>query len=179
MKNMLKKSGRSLHQIVRRLEEESKIVNLSNHGQNSSDFNFIEGLKVEGYHTSGPVISALEACNQYKRLRFKNSLLSTKIPDNCVILIEGVQKIIVLISNWIVKPDGNIFLLGKRYAKQDNLFVYPLPSSCIGEFVVSSLSNVLEIFPLSSVKYKCVHFPTTFPETGTFFVSRLINLNVN
>jgi hypothetical protein len=75
-------------------------------------------------------------------------------------------------------PNGNIFLLGNRFSKQEDLFSYPLPSSYIDEFVVSSLSNVLEFFPLPSVKYKCVCLPTTFPETGSFFPSRMINLNV-
>jgi hypothetical protein len=70
IKNMLKKSGRPLHQIARRLEEESRIVNFSNDARNT-ECSVIEDFKLERYHTSGPVIPAFKAGNQYKKLRFK------------------------------------------------------------------------------------------------------------
>jgi hypothetical protein len=93
--------------------------------------------------------------------------LTNVIPDNWVMIVEGAHKTIVLIRNWIEIPNGNIFLLGCRFTKQEDLFLYPfflsMPSSFIDEFVVSSLSNVLESFSLPSVKYKCVCLPTTFP----------------
>ena len=106
---MLKKSGRPLHQIARRLKEESRIVNVSNDARNT-DCSVIEDLRLERYHTSGPVIPAFEVGNQYKKLRFKNSHLTNVIPDNCVIIVKGAHKTIVLIRNWIEMPNGNILV---------------------------------------------------------------------
>ncbi len=47
-----------------------------------------------------------------------------------------------------------------------------------------TIPNVVEIIfnvddPFHVIKYKCIRIPTCFPEIGTFFVSRLLNLKVN
>lgn len=173
MKNMLKKSGRPLQQIVRRLDEEARHTFMN---QNSR--RFVEGFKLEKSHTSGPIIPALISGKQFKLLLFKYSKLSVAIPDNCV-LINGPPKMIVLIDNFVKMTDGKIYVVGKKFEQQGDFFTYPLSSSCLDEFLVSGLSLTSESFLLSSVLSKCILLPTSLPETGSFFASAIINMNVN
>ena len=105
----------------------------------------------------------------------ENTILTNSLPDNCVI-IEGNH--VVLIANFVWEYE-KLYVIGRRYLHQENYFSYPLPSSNIYEIVVSQLSHTLESFEFCQVKYKCIRIPTFFPETGSYFVSKLLNLNIN
>ncbi len=77
----------------------------------------------------------------------------------------------------IVSPIDNpaLYVLGNRYLKLDDMFTYPLPSSCLNEILASQLSPNLEAFCLIDVIWKAVRIPTTIPENGSFFVCPLLN----
>lgn len=96
--------------------------------------------------------------------------VTTKIPNNSVILHDGT---VILLSNIIEDQNGNVFLIGKRYCKQQNLFVYPLPSNDLQEIVVSEPSLIVEAWPISSMDCKMLRIPMQLPENGFFFVSPL------
>lgn len=176
IKNMLKKSGRPLQQIVRRLDEENRVLSSLRQSQCIN----LDRFTLQDSHCCGPMVEGLTCVEQFKKLSFKNTFISSCIPDNCVFIDDASNSFkVVLVQNWIRTSDREILLLGRRYLKHEDLYTYPLPSSQFHEIVVSRLSNALECYSLTSVKFKAVHVPTTFPETGSFLVNPLMNINVN
>ncbi len=172
-KNMIQPCGRSLEQIVRRIDQECKISVLSVNPTVSTGAQ--KSLVLKKLHFCGPILPELLSGKQYKQLVLEKTILSNALPDNCVIM-EG--SLVVLISNFVCKNE-KLYVLGKRYLDQENLFSYPLPSDTIFEIVVSQLCTTLESFDFCNIKYKCIRLPTSFPETGSYFVSKLLNLNIN
>ncbi|XP_046640273.1 uncharacterized protein LOC124323154 [Daphnia pulicaria] len=172
-KNMVRPCGRSLEQLVRRIDQECKISVLSVTSRVSSAAQ--KPLVLKMLHFCGPILPGLLSGKQYKQLVLENTILTNSLPDNCVI-IEGNH--VVLIANFVWEYE-KLYVIGRRYLHQENYFSYPLPSSNIYEIVVSQLSHTLESFEFCEVKYKCIRIPTFFPETGSYFVSKLLNLNIN
>lgn len=171
IKNLLRKSGKPLQQIVRRLDE----INRSNFDTHRSHLN--NGPQLSGFHCSGPLLPQYQLrSEQYKKLHFKNSILTACIPDNCVFVV-GQPNQIVVIKNF-VKFQGQIYVLGNRYLKLDDMYTYPLPSSRLNEILASQLSPNLEAFRLIDVLWKAVRIPTTIPENESFFVCPLLNHSV-
>ena len=172
-KNMVRPCGRSLEQLVRRIDQECRISVLCVTPRVSSAAQ--KPLVLKKLHFCGPILPGLLSGKQYKQLVLENTILTNSLPDNCVI-IEGNQ--VVLIANFVWKHE-KLYVIGRRYLHQENLFSYPLPSSNIYEIVVSQLADTLESFEFCKVKYKCIRIPASFPETGSYFVSKLLNLNIN
>jgi hypothetical protein len=178
--NMLKESGRPLEQIVRRLDEENR-VNASQSENLRNVTRPLTAISLEGKHFSGPLLQdTFLSCVQYRKLIFKNSFLTNRVPDNCVFVDAKPNKIIFLIENFVV-VDGNIHILGKRYKKHEDLFTKPIPSThpLLLETVVSELADVLESFPFQLVKLKAIRIPMNIADDGKFFVSPILNLDVN
>jgi hypothetical protein len=166
IKNMLKKSVRPLQKIVLRLEKENCVLSSL---RQSKCIN-LDRFTLQDSHCCGPMVKGLTCVEQFKKLSLKNTFITSCIPDNCVFIDDASNSFkVVLVQNWIRTSDREILLLERRYLKHEDL--YPLPSSQFHEIVVSRLSNVLECYSLTSVKFKAVHVPTTFPETGSFLVN--------
>lgn len=63
------------------------------------------------------------------------------------------MKDVFVIEN-IIKHHEQIHLIGMRFLKREDMYIYPLPSSMIDELLVSNLSTTLESVSLTSVKCK-------------------------
>lgn len=139
-------------------------INMSNWKKDSLDLS--NGPRLIGLRFSGPLLHYhnLRFVEQYRKLNFKNSLLTSCTPDNCI-FVAGQPNQIVVIDNF-VKFHGQVYVLGKRYLKLDDMYTYPLPSSALHEILASQLSLVLEAFPLTAVIWKAVRIPSTIPENG-------------
>lgn len=168
MKNLLRKSGKPLQQIVRRLDEIDKAKSNQEHAANSSTN--ISKYRLEGIHFSGPILPQLSMATQYKTLRFKNAVLNKTKSENCVLLVDSND--VFLIEN-LAKFHEQIFLVGRRFLKTEDMYTYPLASSLINKYVVSNLSTNLESFPITSVKCKAFRIPITIPSNGKYFVCPL------
>ncbi len=170
LKNLLRKSGKPLQQVVRRLQEIETARTSKVNSQNSSTIS--EQYTLENIHYSGPILSHFATADQYKTLRFKNTELSTSKSENCVFL-ENVKDVFVIEN--IIKHHEQIHLIGRRFLKREDMYIYPLPSSMIDELLVSNLSTTLESVPLTSVKCKSFRIPITIPSNGQYFVCPLVN----
>lgn len=160
MKNLLRRSGRPLQQIVRRLEEIDNANRLKGEMlvKNSSS-NIAGQYKLEDIHYTGPILPQFVGGEQNKVLRFKNSVLSTSLGDNCVFLDN--ENDVFVIENFI-KHHERVHVIGRRFMKKEDMYTYPLPSSSFNELLVSNLSRNLKI-------------PVTIPNNGSFFTCPLVN----
>lgn len=170
MKNLLRKSGKPLQQIVRRLDEIHKAKRNEENASNPSANN--RKYTLDDIHFSGPNLPQFTMATHYKTLRFKNTVLNTTKSENCVFLDDSND--VFVIENF-AKHHEQIFLIGRRYLKREDMYTYPLPSSMINEYLVSNLSTNLEAFPLTSVKCKAFRIPVTIPSNGNYFVGPLVN----
>jgi hypothetical protein len=170
MKNLLRKSGKPLQQIVRRLDEIDKANKNQQPAANSS--RNTTKYTLDDIHFEGPIFPQFTMATQYKTLRFKNAVLNLTKSENCV-LLEDFNDVFV-IENF-VKLHEQIYLVGRRFLKKEDMYTYPLPSSAINEYLVSNLSTNIEYFPLTSVKCKAFRIPITIPNNGMYFVCPLVN----
>ncbi len=170
MKNLLRKSGRPLQQIVKRLEEIERARRDQVFASNSSRCD--RKYTLENNHNLGPTLPQLSSGEQFKSLRFRNCTLTTGISENCVFLENG--KDIFIVEN-ILQHHEKIHLIGRRFLKKQDMYIYPLPSSVIDELLVSNLSQNLESVLLTSVKCKAFRIPVTIPHNGSYFVCPLVN----
>lgn len=105
IKKMLKKSGRPLRQIVRRLDEESRVLSSLRQSQCISLYR----CTLQDSHFCGPMLEGFASAEQFKKLSFKNTFISSCIPDNCVFIDYGNNSFkVVLVQNWIRLNDGKI-----------------------------------------------------------------------
>lgn len=170
MKNLLRKSGKPLQQIVRRLDEIDKAKSNLEIAANSSTDN--RKFTLVDTHFSGPILPQFTMATQYKTLQFKNTVLNITKSENCVLLADTND--VFVIENF-AKLHEQIYLIGRRYLKRENMYDYPLPSSMINEYLVSNLSTTLESFPLTAISCKAFRIPTTIPSNGNYFVCPLVN----
>ena len=170
MKNLLRKSGKPLQQIVRRLDEIDKANSNQQPAANSSTNT--KRYTLDDIHFEGPTFPQFRMATQYKTLRFKNAVLNLTKSENCVLLSDFND--VFVIENF-VKLHEQIYLVGRRFLTKEDMYTYPLPSSNINEYLVSNLSTNLEYFPLTSVKCKAFRIPITIPNNGKYFVCPLVN----
>ena len=105
IKNMLKKSGRPLQQIVRRLDEESRVLSSLRQSQCINP----DRLTLQDSHCGGPMLGGFARVEQFKKFSFKNTFISSCIPDNCVFIGDGSNKFkVILVQNWVRLNDGQI-----------------------------------------------------------------------
>ena len=102
---MLKKSGRPLQQIVRRLDEESRVLSSLRQSQCINP----DRLTLQDSHCGGPMLRGFARVEQLKKFSFKNTFISSCIPDNCVFIGDGSNKFkVILVQNWVRLNDGQI-----------------------------------------------------------------------
>ena len=171
MKNLIRRGGKPLQQIVRRMHEVDKYG--TNYGLKLGQYDLKNPpISVADVHFIGPLIFPFtqQIADQYKTLKYGRWTLTTKRPNNTVFL-QGY--VVFVIENIIKNSMGNVYIIGRRYLTHDNLYESPLPSMCLHEIVVSDLSPNLESFPANSVIHKAFRIPMSYPENEHFFVSPL------
>jgi hypothetical protein len=174
LKHMLKHCGKPLEQVVRRYHELKKILTFSNKETNKKKIILIK------VHENGPLsqsfISKKREIKQYQKLNHENWSVSCDNKNCCVMLND---KSVILILNIIQNEKKEIFLIGKKYLKQGNLFETPLQSSALDELVVSDLDSNLSSWPLTDVLFKMLRIPTSLATTTEFFVAPIIYPSIN
>ena len=163
IKNMLRKPGSKLIQIVNRTFEKNSFVNhaILNPKNDSIVPKFI--------HDNGPLIANFESSfvNQFTKLHVGGLVFSIRYPDNCLILNDSD---VFLIQN-IVRDKNSYFFIGKRFERKSNLFSFHLPRDVFVEYGIKTFfSSLLDIFKvsrlislecisISEMKYKAVKIP--------------------
>lgn len=157
MKHLLRHSAKPLEQLVRRLHEIEMNVYFS------PDQPYKSSISLSNPHRHGPLPTNFHPLNtsQFSVFSWGKWSATTKVPNNCAMLYDHT---VILIRNIILDHTGKIYLIGNKYCKQQNLFVYPLPSIDIQEIVVSELSSIVEAWPISSMDCKMVIIPMQLPE---------------
>ena len=155
MKNLVRRGGKPLEQIVRRMREVD-----AHHSRVKGSIVVNRLTSLSGYHHSGPLIYECRLADQFKKMQYCR--WTNKVPDNCVLISD---RKILLIENILRNSNSEVFILAKQYRNYNNLFEYPLPSMAINEFVVSDLSHDLQIWPISCIINKCLRIPMKNPPT--------------
>ena len=141
LKELLHSGYKPLHQAAYRDEERTRAVpvKMTTHeksvelsiqhtdGERNMQGSFFKCVKVDG---------VMLKCDQ------KKSCFSTADGD-------------VVILNNIVKRHNNVRLIGQKFNRMEDFYTYPLPSSSLGIYKVSELSEERSVYDLESVKAKC------------------------
>ena len=146
IKRLLRKSERPLQQIVKRIAEleVNKTINIT-----LCESNF------RSEHRKGPLLPRFQNCKQYSIFDLNNFTLTSKVGDNCVLLLG---KIVVVIENLVVDNEEP-FIIGKRFRDLRNLYPEPFDSTLFDIFHCRELSQNLEFWPLDSVQFKMYMMP--------------------
>lgn len=145
---LVRKPHKPLEQVVRRLHERNQAV-LSD----ARPFT-VETPVTSHEYCGGFVPHGFGLCKQYKKVNISGFTLSTDSGNNCIDLSGDI----VLVRNILVNGSGT-FLVYQKFCKQHDFFTYPLNSSVIGIYIVSGLSSVMSIAPLSHFTKKNVLLP--------------------
>ena len=76
-------------------------------------------------------------------------------PDNCIFLSDLS---VVIVRNIVKTYQNQTVIIGQKFLVKENIFEYPVPSSDIYEFRVSSLSAI-QAWDISNVMCKAVKLP--------------------
>lgn len=160
LKKLVKSPNNVLQQIHRRLAEiDSSIANLIH--------NNIE--KLEYKHTHGPLINSNvhDWEKQFKKVHFNNITLTayTYNTSDCYCSFANGDTI-VQIHNIVVTTAGQIYIIGKQFLDNFDLYSYPCKSSELKIFVTKNLST-LQFWPITNFFSKCI----VYPFNNTSFVS--------
>ncbi|XP_034247740.1 uncharacterized protein LOC117649258 [Thrips palmi] len=98
---------------------------------------------------------------QYKKLKAGSLKLRLGKADSCFQTKDGD---IVVLQN-IVCRQRRVYLVGCKFSKLEDYYVYPLPSSQLGIYRVSLLERERRVYRLSDLHSKCYLMPD-----GEFFV---------
>lgn len=88
----------------------------------------------------------------------KGITLSLSIADRGFVSIQGD---IVLLSNIIQTPTGNIWLAGRKFMEQNDAYDFPLRSSLLGILNVSNIERTKCYWKLSEFVKKCILIPNS------------------
>lgn len=94
-KNKVKQCGRELEQVVRRIEEDSKVKVLV---MKSRESNVTDSVLLRRIHVFCPILPDLRTAKQFKQLHKGKVILSNSLPDNSVILSGDI---FFLITNFL------------------------------------------------------------------------------
>ncbi|CAN8002386.1 unnamed protein product [Ixodes hexagonus] len=98
----------------------------------------------------------VENCDeQFTKALFKDSVLSVRRRDNCVLLSEG--RVVVLAK--FIKCGADVVLVGREFKHVQDLYQYPCRSSLLSIFLVSCLDSRLATFPSADIVCKGMLFP--------------------
>ncbi|KAK3920782.1 MICOS complex subunit MIC60 [Frankliniella fusca] len=92
----------------------------------------------------------------FLKVSFGRTVLQINRRDSCFRTTDGE---IVVLQSITLDHEGAVHLAGKVFLQKADFFQYPLPSSQLGIFSVSNLSNDLRLFSVADVAAKCWLMP--------------------
>ena len=146
LKKMIRKPNKPLEQVIRRLSEREAMGAIQSEAKQ----------EMQNEHTDGPVPTGLTVKKQFDKMQFNVFLVKRSTGNNC---IQLRNKEIVLVENIVLEEHGDIFIVYKRFRSQTDLFSYPLLSSKLDIFLMSTLKNELLLTKSTNVLRKCVLLP--------------------
>jgi hypothetical protein len=157
IKQLLRKPGYPLAQIIRRVGEKRAAFRVNRSATASKD-----GALTKLEHFAGPVPTGYEKADQFIQLTTKNYTLHIKKAADCCILIRNVGP--ALVKN-ILLLSGDVYIVYVRCKQAVNLFEYPLPSSGLGMYKVYGFVTSLSVCSVNDILTKCVLFPLSHVQT--------------
>lgn len=144
IKEALRSGLHPLQQLARRdSEKSSSVVRLSSKASH---------VTVSMKHK---ILNEVVQGQQYRRLKAGNFMLRVGNANGCFKTKDGS---IVVLKNIICKQ-RKVHLVGCKFESLGDYYDYPLPSSQLGIFRVSSLSKEKVVYRLSDVDCKCYLMP--------------------
>lgn len=173
LKNLVKKSAKPLEQLVNRIMEARNNPSVERTLLRNPDL-----IKLIDEHFKGPMLPWLHGM-QYEKAYFHKLRLSTRSPNNCVVIQDDT---VVLIKNFVKLTNGETVILGNKFLVYENFLDFNgLDSKTVGTQIFDTLSTDLEFLPLNSICFKAIKLPIIHnaPPTSSFGIVRLMNFDVN
>lgn len=150
LKKLLKKREKPLQQLHRRIAKGH---------YPKKKFRLPEGINME-LRSCMKRESTYRCEKEYRKIVFQDFELSTKPPDNCCIVEDGI---IVLIDGIGTKKGKN-YIFGRKFINKSDLDNFPrgdswrISSKDVGMFVLGKLSSDIKSYTIEEIKNKCVYF---------------------
>lgn len=167
LKNLNRKSGKPLEQLVNRIKEMFQNVDAEtlNHDTES------DVVKERDEHHNGLLIAGCDGI-QFQRMVFNKLRLGCKCPCNCVFIHNNVA---ILIENLVETSPHKFLDYGNFYDLNGQ------QTSSLGFQLVTCLSSNLEKWPFESILYQAMKLPIKdiLSDVEKFAVISLINFHVH
>jgi len=157
LKSSVRKRSLPLPQIVRRISEKHAFCNTNTKA--SCDEN---SIIAKGEHYDGPVPDEYVGAQQFSQLFTRNCFISLCAKDGCVAVEKSCKP--SLVRNILLLHDTYCLVCEELMSPSD-LFLEPLPSSCLGIYKVSSLCGHLNVFPVTESIVKYVYLPLSLQQS--------------
>ncbi|XP_072141646.1 uncharacterized protein [Dermacentor andersoni] len=160
LKKYVRKPERPLEQLHNRILEERSFnkPSPSSSAQPPSSWDVIfigtERAKLKGRHEEGPLPPGCVG-PQYKALEVDSVTFKPGKRDSTSMLDDGT---IVKMENIAHSDDRQPVIIGRKYEKLEDLYLYPCSSSLLNVHLASQASG-LQFWPISKIKTKCVRLP--------------------
>jgi len=161
LKQLARKAGNPLAQCVRRLTEQRRFSS----SKCSKKMGSAHCVQPTVEHNSGPVPDGFEVgVVQYRKLNFGNFTVNVKrSPSDCCVSINNLGPVIIV---NVLSQSNTLYVVCRQFKNLTDVFVYPLPSSRIGIFKATRLSEQLSVFAVSDVLSKRLCFPVSDTDTA-------------
>lgn len=143
LKRKVRKPSSPLEQVIRRISEQSQSHETS-----------VKPFALRKPHCGGPIPREVLVSSEYKELQTNKYTLNIAAGNNCV----QIGSHIALVRNFCT-IDQNDYVVYERFARREDFFQYPLPSSHIGVYKVSHLCSILEHTLVRDILKKYVMLP--------------------
>lgn len=158
LKSLVRPRNRPLQQIYCRIIEQQSYSLVTCNPESGLEFVFV----LSSIHSSGPSLS-YSNWRQYRRAVWKRSAITTKAPDNCLLLTDNR---IVIVSNFLLSGT-NILIIGKLCRNEGSFYANSCQSAGLSVFKVPSRKCILDTFFSSDIVCKGKLLP--FKENFVFF----------
>ena len=160
LKRMVRKTSLPLPQIVRRISEQRAISKPS-----TLDNKDEVPLSVKGEHYDGPVPCGYAGAQQFSQLSTGVCVITLHTRDNCVAFKDVCKPSRV---RNILLINEEYFLVCEELLSPTDLFLEPLPSSCLDIYKVSTPCGNLKVHAVSGslMKYICFPLPNQSMESS-------------
>ncbi|CAH1106470.1 unnamed protein product [Psylliodes chrysocephalus] len=150
LKRLVRSPVNPAAQIYRRIKEKSNITEAVSLLQQNVPQHF-------GQHTIGPVMSELNIC---KKVVFGNFTFCTKNHSSADSYFISTDHKVVQVENIITNSENCTILIGKEFMDYSDYYNYPFESSCLDIFIIRSLDNVNQFWPINKILAKCLVIPS-------------------
>lgn len=151
LKRMVRKTSLPLPQIVRRVFEQRNICKSSSLASDDK-----LNIAVTGEHCNGPLPCGYVRAQQFSKLSTASCVISLDARDGCVAFKSLCKP--SLVRN-ILLMDDEYYLVCEELSSPADLFIEPLPSSCLNIYKVSVPCGEFKVHRFTDLLTKYVYLP--------------------